>query len=453
MSNDLVGKAAQKAGGPRARAASGVASERLRAQIIGGVAERLDEMLDAILRKLSVAIPSYASLEDPALTVEERARLTALVLLSLRAALGQPYDETLIDAVRRTARRRAVRRFPLWAMLRSRDIKVRIVWDFIAEELSRLEASDPVCAYGLTIELSSKLLDSSAQLRVEEVAAYLDTEREHTSTSEQSRRRFFDDVLSGTSDEPAELQQRAAHLGYRLGEQHAVAVLTIDGPGVDSSPVNAEVQNALRRLGEAVSFAIVGAGMPLVQTRNDCVIAVFPASREDGERSVSETIESALGPIGLPDGCHLLAGLGRIEPALTGISVSYRQALRTLEGAHATGAHSGVIAYADMLPSLLLLEDPTLAKDSWRTTVEPLFAYDAENATQLVATLSVYLEERGVLAAAAKRLFVHRHTLAPRLEQIERLTGRSLQDRNDLFMLDLGLRARRFAQERALNGG
>jgi len=430
---------------------NGADRSRLGAQVVGRVAERLDEVLEAILRKLKVAIPSYATLDDPALHVEERARVTALVLLGLRATLGQPYDETLIDAVRRTARRRAVRGFPLAAMLRSRDIKVRIVWDFIAEELARLAQSDPNGAYGLTIELSSRLLDSSAQLRQEEIAAYLDTEREHTNTGEQTRRKFFDDLLAGTSEDPEDLHKRAGRLGYRLGENHAVAVLTVDGPGVESSPVNNEVQNVLRRLNDAVSFAIVGAGMPLVQMRNDSVLAVFPALREDGERAISQTIESAIGPVQVPPGCHLLVGLGRIEPELRGIALSYRQALRTLEGAHATGMHSGVVSYADMLPSLLLLEDPTLAKDSWRTTVEPLFVYDAENGAQLVATLSVYLEERGVLATAAKRLFVHRHTLAPRLEQIEQLTGRSLQNRNDLFMLDLGLRARMFAQEKAIN--
>ena len=459
MGNDLLDVAPPNRGAAESEQSLGLkpsgsnisgASAPSGAKVIDRVAERLDELLEAILRRLMVAIPSYAALDEPALRAEEQARLTALVLLSLRAVLGQAYDETLIEPVRRTARRRAVRGFPLWAMLRSRDIKMRIVWDFIAEELAQLAESDPSTAYRLAIELSSRLLDSSAQLRREEMDAYADAERMHSDTGEKARRGLFEDLLSGTSEDPEELRALAGRLGYRLGERHAVAVVTVDGPGVDASPVNGEIQNILRRLNDAVSFVIVGAGMPLVQQRNDSVVAVFPAAPED-EHTIGETIESSIGPLQVPRGCHLLAGLGRVEPGLRGIAISYRQALRTLEGAHATGMHSGVVAYADMLPSLLLLEDPTLAKDSWRTTVEPLFAHDAEQGTQLVATLAVYLEERGVLSAMAKRLFVHRHTLAPRLERIEQLTGRSLQDRNDLFMLDLGLRARTFAMEKGLN--
>ena len=427
--------------------------EMLPGQVIGRVVQRQDEMLDAILRELRVAIPNYAELDDPAMQVEERARVTALVLLCLSAVLNQPFDDTLIDAVRRTARRRAARGFPLAAMLRASDLLVRITWEFIAEDLLHLATESPAEAYRLTTELSTRLLGASARLRREEIDAYLHAEREHGSTSDKARRMFLDELLTATANDPEDMHRRAAQFGYRLGDEHAVAVLTVEGPSVDGSPADAEVNKVLRRLNEAVAFAIVGTDMPLVQTRRDSVVAVFPASQEDGEETIRQTIESAVGPVDAPAGWHLIAGLGRIEPALTGVAVSYRQAQRALEAAHVTGMHTGVVSYADMLPSLLLLEDPALAKDSWRTTVEPLSTYDAANGTQLVATLSVYLEERGVLAATAQRLFVHRHTLAPRLEQIEQLTGRSLQDRNDLFMLELGLRAHMLARDTSAANG
>lgn len=417
----------------------------LPAQVIGRAVERLDEMLDAMLRELRVAIPSYVELDDRAMQVEERARLTALTLLSLRAVLDHPFDETLIDAMRRTARRRAVRGFPLSAMLRSSDVKVRIVWDFVAEELFRSAAADPSDVSRLAIDFSTKLLDASAQLRHEEAAAYLEAERERAGTGEETRRRFFDELLAGDVDDPQDLRERAEQLGYRLAREHAVAVLALDAPGLDERGGAAAAQNVLRRLNDAISFAIVGSGMPLVQTRSSSVVAVFAASREDGEQAVRQAIEAAVAAVEIPEGCHLIAGLGRVEPSLPGVAISHRQALRALEAARLTGVHSGVVTYADMLPSLLLLGDPALAKDSWRATVEPLLAYDAANGTSLVETLSVFLEERGVLAATAKRLYVHRHTLTPRLEQIEQLTGHSLQDRNDLFMLELGLRAQSFA--------
>jgi sugar diacid utilization regulator len=431
-----------------------VFAEPLASQVIGRTVERLDEILKAILRELRAAIPSYAELDDSAMQIEERARITALTLLSLRAVLGYEFDETLIDAIRRNARRRAMRGFPLAAMLRSNDVKVRIVWDFLAEELFQAEDASPEDLSRLAIDFSTKLLDASAQLRQEEAAAYLDAEQERAETGEQTRRRFFDDLLNGNVDDPEALGERALSLGYQLSREHAVAVVTLDVPsaGHDGSPGAAEIQSLLRRLNDAISFGIVSGGMPMVLTCPNAVVAVFGASREDGEAAIRPTLEQTFAAMKVPEGCHLIAGLGRVEPALSGIAVSHRQAQRALEAARVTGLHSGVVSYADMLPNLLLLSEPSLAKDSWRATIEPLAAYDAANGTQLMETLSVFLEERGVMAATAKRLFVHRHTLTPRLEQIEEITGHSLQDRNDLFILELGLRAQTLAAGAAEEG-
>lgn len=419
----------------------------LLAQVIGQTVERLDEMVDAILREVRAAIPSYVELEDEAMQVEEKARLTALTLLSLRAMLDHVFDETLIDAVRRTAGRRAVRGFPLSAMLRSNDVKVRVLWDFLAEDLFRVADVRSPDTYRLAIDLSTKLLDTSAELRQEEAAAYLDTEREHAGTAEQTRREFIEELLAGYADDSPYPPKRALELGYELSPEHAVAVFALDSSGRPGAPSGSEVQVVLRRLTDAISFAIVG-GMPMVQARPNSVVAILGASREDGEAALRATIERMTEAVQVPDGCHLIVGLGRIEPGLSGIGASYSQALRALEAAGATGKRSGVISYADMLPSLMLLGDPGLAQDSWRATVEPLFAHDAANGTQLVETLSAFLEERGVLAATAKRLYIHRHTLTPRLELIEELTGNSLQDRDHLFMLELGLRARKLAPDR-----
>jgi sugar diacid utilization regulator len=423
--------------------------EPLPAQVIACAGKRVDEMLEAILRELKAAIPDYAQLDDPAMQVEEQARVTALTLLSLRAVLDYPFDETLIDAVGRNARRRAVRGFPLAAMLRSHDVQVRVVWDFVVEELFRPGVASPAEAFPLALAFSTKLLDASAQLRQDEASAYLEAERERAGTGEQARRKFLDELLNGEVDDAEEVGERALELGYQLARDNAVAVLSLDSPGPsrNGSPNGAEQQSVLRRLNNAVSFAIVGSGMPMVQTGPNSVVAVFGSWHEGGEAAIRSAIEKAVATKEIPEGCHLIAGLGRVEPGVKGIAVSYKQALRALEAARVIGVHGGVVSYADMLPNLLLLADPALTKDSWRATVEPLLAHDVANGTQLVETLTVFLEERGVLAATAKRLYVHRHTLTPRLEQIERLTGHSLQDHNDLFVLELGLRAQTMAHD------
>ena len=52
-------------------------------------------------------------------------------------------------------------------------------------------------------------------------------------------------------------------------------------------------------------------------------------------------------------------------------------------------------------------------------TIEPLSAYDEQYETELVATVEAYLDNDGNVAATAKQLFTHRHTIRYRLERVQ----------------------------------
>jgi purine catabolism regulator len=58
----------------------------------------------------------------------------------------------------------------------------------------------------------------------------------------------------------------------------------------------------------------------------------------------------------------------------------------------------------------------------------------------------VFLTENGNTTAAARRLFLNRHSLMYRLRKVEELTGRDLKRHEDRFLLELALRLRRVAQ-------
>jgi DNA-binding PucR family transcriptional regulator len=91
-------------------------------------------------------------------------------------------------------------------------------------------------------------------------------------------------------------------------------------------------------------------------------------------------------------------------------------------------------------------------------TVAPLIAYDRQYETALVRTLTVFLESDGNVAAAAQRLFTHRHTVYYRLERIKELSALDVASSEGREKLSLGLKAMRVlgisagaspAQERA----
>ncbi|MGH9201686.1 MAG: PucR family transcriptional regulator, partial [Vicinamibacterales bacterium] len=169
-------------------------------------------------------------------------------------------------------------------------------------------------------------------------------------------------------------------------------------------------------------------------------VAIVPVASGAVDRDVAAALEKALAN-GASGGTRLIAAVGRIERGVSGVAASYRQAIRTLDAARALGMCDQTFCYTDTVPLILLLNDPATAADLYRATIEPLERQDDANGTHLVATLDALLSERGNVLAAAKRLFVHRHTLTARIERIESLTHRDLRSRRDLLLLELGLRA------------
>ena len=74
----------------------------------------------------------------------------------------------------------------------------------------------------------------------------------------------------------------------------------------------------------------------------------------------------------------------------------------------------------------------------YEDTVAPLVRYDESYGSELVATLETFLEHNGATGAAAAALFVHRHTIAYRLERVKELTGLDPALSEDRERLGLG---------------
>ena len=73
----------------------------------------------------------------------------------------------------------------------------------------------------------------------------------------------------------------------------------------------------------------------------------------------------------------------------------------------------------------------------------PLSAYDEQYETELVATVEAYLDNDGNVAATAKQLFTHRHTIRYRLERVKELCGHDVSATEGREKLGLGLKAMR----------
>ena len=89
------------------------------------------------------------------------------------------------------------------------------------------------------------------------------------------------------------------------------------------------------------------------------------------------------------------------------------------------------------------MSDPAELKRFYNETVRPLVAYDEQYETDLLGTLSTFLDCDANVNATAARLITHRHTIRYRFERVRELTGLDVSSTDGREKLSLGLKAMR----------
>lgn len=76
----------------------------------------------------------------------------------------------------------------------------------------------------------------------------------------------------------------------------------------------------------------------------------------------------------------------------------------------------------------------------YETTLEPLVAYDRKRDTELVKSLIVYFETNGNLKKMSELLFTHYNTVLYRINRIQEITGKNLENEGDRYGLQTALK-------------
>ncbi|MGH3730005.1 MAG: PucR family transcriptional regulator [Micromonosporaceae bacterium] len=156
----------------------------------------------------------------------------------------------------------------------------------------------------------------------------------------------------------------------------------------------------------------------------------------------------------------LQAGVTALEPGLGGVRLAIgvsaaaasgqvlRRAIDEARYARRLAEHragTGNVVSSEELAShaVLLTTVPEELRRSFRSRLlGPLLEYDAGHQSDLVRTLTVFLECSGSWTRCAARLHLHVNTLRYRITRIEQLTGRDLASFPDRVDLYLALRLR-----------
>lgn len=238
------------------------------------------------------------------------------------------------------------------------------------------------------------------------------------------RRELVDDLLAGTDDTGA--YARADALGHDLRRPHYVVVVH-SGRGADNTGI------------AAAGRAAASMQLNHLLGRHGSLMVLLTDGRPDADRLHREIIRK-LGH------SAIAIGIGSRCDAPSDFPQSFLKARRALNIRLNSANPRGASAY-DELGFYHLVDaahSAGAANEYVRQWLGVLIDYDAAKNSDLVDTLSHYLEHGGNYDESATALHVHRSTLRYRLGRIADLTGLDLRDIDIRFNLHAATRVWRF---------
>src|SRR5215213_7187508 len=265
---------------------------------------------------------------------------------------------------------------------------------------------------------------------------------------------FVDDLINGHYGPVELLLQRAGYLDADLSEGALVMVVDIDDFArylERRRPKEPVIQELKRRLADAVRLQArqLFSNFLLGPRSDNVILFLSPSEAETPEelpglaqrlaRDVQRYVKGLL-----PD-LTVSVGIGRYkeDPAL--LPDAYAEAEVALEIGHriygpsSTSTFDGTGTYK--LLFRVLQENPDELEAFYSETLEPVVLYDSRYGTDLVQTLTTYLDNDASTVRTAGDLFAHRHTIRYRLDRVGELTGLDVDKSEDRERLTLGIKA------------
>jgi purine catabolism regulator len=258
------------------------------------------------------------------------------------------------------------------------------------------------------------------------VAVAIETLRLRAAAEAEARARgdFLWELASGALSGREEIAAKSVLLGYEVERRYRVLLAEGEPEGGDALD---EMVRVVRRHGADGLHA---------SRRGDRVLALVPADAPPAvaPAALAKQLEGALGD-------RVSWGIAEGACALGQLADGLRRAERALRVGRALHG-PGTVADAVALGPFLLLDGLAHDESACRTAAA-LLAPLEQSPLDLPGTLEAFLEANGNTTAAARALFLNRHSLMYRLRKAEELTGLDLSSHEDRFVLELSLRLRR----------
>ncbi|MBE3582407.1 MAG: helix-turn-helix domain-containing protein [Thermoanaerobacteraceae bacterium] len=270
------------------------------------------------------------------------------------------------------------------------------------------------------------------------VALEFAKEKAIAETEIRLRGELLDELLRGGIDNTEVTMKRAAHLGINLAGRLAVIVVGFQWQS-KIAPYEVELHSEIIHLLRS-RFSQHPGGI-LVAVRDNRVVGILRFYSETEKELPGRLVEILkAAKVRFPK-VRLGIGVGRPYEGLEYVKTSYEEAQVALKVALDRGEGKPVF-FSELGPLRVLfyVKDAPAAYSFCQEYIGKLQAYDAQNKTDLMATLASYLENDGNLRRTAEALFVHKNSVIYRVKKIEEITGLDLNDAENRFALMLALK-------------
>jgi sugar diacid utilization regulator len=403
-------------------------------------------LTDRAQEQTGAAGPDLAALAAITDAVEDGAGLPAILRAAARAL-----DTSLILIDRSATVLAVAARSPADERSLMRD----------ADDVTTIELKVAESSVGrLRMRASDRPTDASLlRLVTTLIASEVERVRAPERASEEAATSYMRAVLDGRIESREDLIARGKELGTDLSPGAGVVIIR-------AHPRNPTEEDWRRRLlalasRGARSIAPGAIAAPTAEEAAEIAVLLPDADGETGRRAVSAILREL--ESGLP-GFAFAAGRSRRvqdplelrrarNEALLAANVVEGDPERVELGYEDTGTYQLLLPY---------MSDPAELRRFYDETVRPLVAYDEQYETDLLGTLSTFLECDANVNATAQRLITHRHTVRYRFERVRELSGLDVSSTDGREKLSLGLKAMRVlgiapprgpAHERGAEGG
>ncbi|MCG7317146.1 PucR family transcriptional regulator [Brevibacillus laterosporus] len=253
---------------------------------------------------------------------------------------------------------------------------------------------------------------------------------------------FLDELLSGTFKLNAESEARSRLLGYPLHihARHLVVALSIPVTTYTEEydfTMLQKLPTLLKRVAEVYQPTY------LSKVRATDILLLMPEDRAS-EIFVQKVAAKWLD---LYPQHPLAIGISTPRASFNTLSIAVQEAIYAMKcrGALLPASEIQSVSNFDRLSGYQFLfpyhAQPEALQQLWEPLLVTLLQYDQKHGQQLLETIQTYFEEYLNGQKTAQRLFIHRHTLKYRLQQIEEKTAGSLYDASHRWQLQLAIMA------------